>query len=467
MGMNLSQEQLNEAYNQLYGECAGLVEKYNSYIDPIKEVSPGISDFTVENIAIVMENLDRWLHNKRMDETTTAVNVGSFINYGFELLAAMFPALIANDIVSVQPMTRRVGEIFFMEFLYGTTKGNITKGQKMFSFETVGNKNTYYTGDFDITETIGTGDAATKTFNGFLNNIPMVAGSVVITDGVETFSEPVTPDGTLSGDLGGSGTINSNNGAFSVTFNTAPVLSQAITATWNIDYQKNTDLIPEVDISITSSTVTATNRKLRAKYSLDAAYDVEQGHGRSIDNELKVATASEVRMETDSGILNQLYAQGTATATAWSRTPPSTAVAWADHKWSFYDQAILQVKNDMFEQTRKVEGNFIVAGSSVASVIESLAPIYKSDASVQPGPHYMGMLGDFRVYKNPMYDALKWLMGYKGSMFLEAGFVWAPYLPLYVSRTIVLDDLLGRFGMMQSDARKMVNSLFYSPNIIS
>lgn len=73
-------------------------------------------------------------------------------------------------------------------------------------------------------ENSASGDGATKTF---LFTLAFKAGGTVrtcfalsITDGVETFTDNY--DGTLTGSLGGTGTVNYTTGAISVTFNTAP-----------------------------------------------------------------------------------------------------------------------------------------------------------------------------------------------------------------------------------------------------
>lgn len=82
-------------------------------------------------------------------------------------------------------------------------------------------------------ESIGTGDGATDNFTGTLASITGIRTGfgVTITDGVETFVDDYS--GNLIGSLGGTGTINYATGAYDVTFNTAPILSAAITA----DYQ--------------------------------------------------------------------------------------------------------------------------------------------------------------------------------------------------------------------------------------
>jgi hypothetical protein len=67
---------------------------------------------------------------------------------------------------------------------------------------------------------VGDGDGSTTAFTATLNNTPIKAGTVVVDDRTETFSDDGA--GTLTGDAGGSGTINYTTGALSVTFNTAP-----------------------------------------------------------------------------------------------------------------------------------------------------------------------------------------------------------------------------------------------------
>jgi len=75
--------------------------------------------------------------------------------------------------------------------------------------------------------TLGTGDGATTAFVGTANNFPILPATVVVTDGVEVFEDTnttyTTSNVTLTGSLGGTGTINYSTGAVSVGFNTAPV----------------------------------------------------------------------------------------------------------------------------------------------------------------------------------------------------------------------------------------------------
>ncbi len=73
--------------------------------------------------------------------------------------------------------------------------------------------------------TIATGDGNTTTFSGTLFH-PILSTTIRITDQQEIFSDSHT--GTLTGSLGGSGTINHFTGDFQITFNTPPASSAAV-----------------------------------------------------------------------------------------------------------------------------------------------------------------------------------------------------------------------------------------------
>lgn len=84
-------------------------------------------------------------------------------------------------------------------------------------------------------EVLDTGDGSTTTFSGTLafksGGSKRTCFAVSVTDGVETFTDDF--NGVLTGDLGGTGTINYATGAISVTFNTAVANSTNVL----VDYQ--------------------------------------------------------------------------------------------------------------------------------------------------------------------------------------------------------------------------------------
>lgn len=91
-------------------------------------------------------------------------------------------------------------------------------------------------------EAVGTGNGTLKAFTDTLSKAPILPGSVSVTDGTENFSDDGL--GRLTGDDGGSGTINYGTGALSVTFDAAVTNAQAITG----DYQRDPVGILDQDV---------------------------------------------------------------------------------------------------------------------------------------------------------------------------------------------------------------------------
>jgi len=184
-----------------------------------------------------------------------------------------------------QALDRRSGAVFYLDVKYGTTKGGITTGGTMMS-ATTGHNSTLAGREFAsvrvTTESISSGSNIT---NGTLTYTPVVLGSVVITNGTETLSDINTPGILVSSLSSGHSGVVYANGSWSVTGWTG---SGATTATYKYDWQTfdgtttDTESVPEVNISVTSSTITAEDFPLRAYFTLGAAIDLEKAHGLKI-----------------------------------------------------------------------------------------------------------------------------------------------------------------------------------------
>jgi hypothetical protein len=146
-----------------------------------------VSDSIVSTTATLLENT--YQYAARMDETTRTVNLGSFVDYGFEVISAVVPNLVAHEIVSVQPLNAKFGTIFYLQYLYGNTKGAITQGSVMNSPFTGTNGNTTFTGETIDGEVLGTGDGTNTTFSTTLAYTPIRTKTAVITVNAAT---PVT-----------------------------------------------------------------------------------------------------------------------------------------------------------------------------------------------------------------------------------------------------------------------------------
>ena len=457
--MSLDAQKLMEAKTKLFAPAQDLMEgTWKDHMDAIREAKPEIDDFTLATTAICLENTRRWIKN--LDETTRSTAIGSFIHFGFDMISAIMPSLIAHEIVSVQPMSRRVGEIFFLEFLYGSNKGNIAANSKMFAYDVTGNSNIHYSDEVIPSEACTAMSGTQTVLTGQLAYTPIRPATVTITAGIHS----VTDTGSNTWGGYGTGAIDYNTGIFNVTWTTAPGSGSSVTptATYRFNMEQNPALIPEVLLNINSVPVTARTRKLRSLFTLDASFDVEQAFGKNIENELSVALASEVRQEIDSEIQQDLldFSQnGGAQAISWPKTAPS-GVSYRNHKFTLIDK-LVEGSNNIFKATRRAVGNYILAGVDFCTQIEQLESRFKAEGKIQPGPHYIGVLdGKWKVYKNPNLPATEAVMGYKGDLFLESCYVYAPYMPLYTTQPIMLDDFVTRKGMATSYGTQSVNPKF-------
>lgn len=143
--------------------------------------------------------------------------------------------------------------------------------------------------------TIDTGTGIT-TYSGTLSVIPVIVGSFTATDGVETFSD--NGNGTLTGDAGGTGTLNYTTGAWSLTFNTAVVDGVSILAT----YTSNSELAP-IEASITSARwnpFTNLGQKVQFGY-IDVYYEINDECVLDLtfylDNSLAPATTRQLTLD--------------------------------------------------------------------------------------------------------------------------------------------------------------------------
>lgn len=127
----------NSAMNemmQINPNASAIMNKWNEEIGAINEAFDDKLDwYRQATTAILLENTSAYLDrvammNGSLNEATQPADVGYFKKYAINLLSAAIPNLIAPDIVSMQPMLSRVGEMRYLKILYGSNKGSVHAG---------------------------------------------------------------------------------------------------------------------------------------------------------------------------------------------------------------------------------------------------------------------------------------------------------------------------------------------------
>lgn len=433
--------------------------------------------------ALMLENSKRWmagLCRKKLDEkgrflideTTRAALVGGFSDYLYPIIRAGFPTNPVNDIISVQPTTRRTSTIVYWNWIVGRGKGSYTQGQRLFDANR-GKQDIGFNFSNDVVdaEAVATGTGASAVITGTLryhDGGGVRPGTVAITAIISASPVVATDNGNGGWNGGLAGSIDYVTGIFTVTYG-GNVDIQPVIAAYRWDTE-GSNLVPEVDVQIVTSTVETERRALILNYSLESMHDVMQEFGVSLEPALVSGAAEQMNYEIARQIVHELW-MAAPIVDSFSLTPPSTQYNQQDH---FKDLVFVlnKASNTIQSKTQKGYGNFLVVDEGAANIIESL-PAGMFVAAPRPsninGMHFIGtLLGRYRVYKDLFLSKEPGsvangniLMGYKGTQFFEAGFVWSPYQLMYTTDSLTTANMLTQKGMASRYATKMVNRDMY------
>ena len=349
-----------------------------------------------------------------------------------DMTATLIPNLIAPDLVSVQALDNKVGMINILEYQYGSNKGAARQGQVFASPLAYQGMNVDYT-SAEVKSEVIADNQKTLTWT------PVIPGSFhVYRDGAAVEGITAEVDGTINGDIHAGDVV-----SYFYDNETAPVEA------------------PTLKLDIRSLPVECHSRKLKALWSFNAQYELFKEYGADMQTMLASQAVGEIQQEIDNEITFDLlkYANAGPEIT-WSRMQPH-GVSQADHYDSFYAK-IVEGSNQIFGATRRVRANWMVCGLNVASVLQVMRNFDASEDLTAVGPHFIGTLGNIRVYVNPNYDANAFVLGYKGSTLMDAGYAYCPYMPITTTGMVSLaDDFASREGWATTYATKLINPRLY------
>ena len=280
-------------------------------------------------------------------------------------------------------------------------------------------------------------------------------------------------------------------GSFLVEYNKATQMSQ-----YNVgDFEDSssfstpnaesatTIVIPEINVKMQSQAITAKTKKLKAVWTPEFSQDLAAYQNIDAEAEVTNIMSEYISMEIDLEILDMLIEDAAAGTEYWSTINnnvynPATAT-FSTAGSAFYNTQgqwfqtlgtkIQKLSNKIHQLTLRGGANFIVTSPTVATVLESIpgfASTNNGDAAQMEyafGVQKAGSLnGRYTVYKNPYMTENIMLLGYRGSQFLEAGAVFAPYVPLIMTPLVYdPDTFTPRKGLLTRYAKKMLRPEFY------
>jgi hypothetical protein len=230
------------------------------------------------------------------------------------------------------------------------------------------------------------------------------------------------------------------------------------------DRTPETGEIAEVNFDISSVAVDAEEKALKAKWTIEAQQDLKAYHGLNAEDELMIVLSDEIIREIDMIIIDDMVANATSGNVNWNINAPAE-VPWTNldpkvYKATLYD-AIVDANNLIFRK-RYRNATWIVADSDVCTRLEKLEGFKLEetvdDAVFNIGIHRFGVLKNrFVIYKHPWFQTNMMLLGFKGASWLDTGYVYAPYIPLYTTPLLIDPNTMQPVrGMMSRFAKKCV-----------
>lgn len=479
-----------------------------------------------------------------LNEVTLDASAGRFDTVAFPIVRRVFSRLLANELVSVQPLALPTGLLFYMDARVSwngadnTFDSSITRAQEVARMNKVNPKNTangqagpvfadttayerfYNNRGFDLS--FGTGETAlgvSKTFSAdsFSNGI-YDPGAFTLT-GFDTSKQQSSASLRFSSTTaiyysagssnilvvpaGGNVPVFSNiqswgldqfNGStanvvldlrppsvYGSDFNAAMLNNGsdfgsqfALTVTPAFEVYNDLEAkgeMSEISIRFSSVTVNTVTRKLRAHWTPELAQDLEAYHSIDAEAELTALLSEHVAAEIDREILTDLI-NGAPFRARWDyQGLQNNANFFGTQK--DWNQTLITRVNELSAQIHKATlrggANWIVCSAEAGAIFDDLE-YFHVDGSASPenekynlGIEKIGQLGSrYVVYKDPYLPPQIVLLGHKGNTFLEAGYIYAPYIPLQLTQTIYdPNDFTPRKGIMTRYAKKMVNNRFY------
>jgi len=124
----MSDKRVHDLMEQVNNKRAVLSEgKWSDYCE-------GLPRWDKNILATLLENEAQ--HIAGLDEDTRSSAIGSFEKFIFPMIRAVWPNLVSQELVSVQPMEGPISMLFFLDFTAGTAKGQVTKGQELITART-------------------------------------------------------------------------------------------------------------------------------------------------------------------------------------------------------------------------------------------------------------------------------------------------------------------------------------------
>ena len=407
--------------------------------------------------------------------TGQGAGVGLMKTY-FDIFFGYFPNLIATEIASTQPIKTEKAMIFYYQTVAGSDKGLVSEGDALITpFKINTDKNfTNYLVNLPAVA------PAQLTYNTDHNEYdsgaialwsPLIARSIQIENAVLVWSSDTAFTGTYTEADGTESAI--TNGVVTVGATTIQVTCDIAkdldgwapdaAVTYSYDNKYAPTEVPELKADIDSRDITAMARTVKTNYSFQAGFGFEAQFGVSLEEKLAETAMYELKRETDLDFVFEVM-NSAPVKYIWNKAAGVANGLFEFHKLSFRD-AVVSASNHIFKISKRVRGNVLLVGVNAQSIVETLPDFSNAGdfGSQIGGPAVIGKLGKgMKVIAIPDLGEDDWAVIYKNEKDnLDAGIVFAPYIPVVATQPVTLDDLQIRRAYTMSYGKLVVNADYF------
>ncbi len=382
----------------------------------------------------------------------------------YNLMSILIPNFAYTEVCAVQPMPTEKSPIFYPQITANETRNNITKGTALLGSTNWAAESNYTTNKITRRST----DASDG---------PVVSGTDVTFTAPEGSILPNTCVVTLSGVVDAvtlddgkgninpvlniitAGTVDYDTGVVSITLDAAAADAE-VAINYRYDWaaasaSADMDRKPaQAVFEWSSKEIVAHPYRLRSSYNLDNFYAAKNVlGGYDIDQVLATSLGGLINKEISCNIFDEMLVRADGTKT-WNSILPS-GVSQIEHNMSVL-QSINEASNEIRKQIARSGANWIVAGTKLMNILESLGGNFfdskniwaANSYSAEPiGPYVAGTLfGKYKVLKNQDFDESVALLGYRKDD-TDASYGCGSFISLYATNPIAKDDLTVVQGM--------------------
>lgn len=369
---------------------------------------------------LMLENTEKE-HARLVAEGTLSGDVAQFTPILMPMVRRVYPQLIANEVLGVQPMAMPTGFIYALTNEYtgtGNNPANPNNAVKLYKAA-----------------------AAHGLVEGDAVEMGAVDGKVLYVEGLFALVQTGSAALAVGGTLGTStvAAVYTNEASFGR-------ILKGYTGTYiTAAAEQLAKDMREVGFSISKKSVEAKSRALKGQYTVEMYQDLKAQHGLLADEEIMSLMSYEMQAEIDREVVDFVNANATQLADT-----TFGATVGVDGRWEIerYRTQAIRISREAAQiglDTKRGQGNILLVSPKVATMLEQVGSFQVApQASAVNQPVSGGVAGTFdgrfKVIVDQYATSDYCTVLYKGADRRDAMGFFAPYVPMSFTKVTNADS---------------------------